>query len=123
MAHHNKIYPGQKLGRWTAKEIQVYGKYPSKHIWLCVCECGNEKGVRGDVLVRGESISCGCFQAEGAAQRIGIAREVLAADPDYGLTVRHRKEYAIWRKLRQDGISHESFKEYLLARSLIVEPG
>jgi hypothetical protein len=113
MAHHNKLYPGQKLGRWTIKEIQVHGKFPSKHIWLCQCECGNQKGVRGDVLVRGESTSCGCFQSEGARDRVGVAREALAEDPNYGLTVKYRKEYLTWRKIKKNGGTEQSFPEYI----------
>lgn len=32
--------------------------------WLCLCECGNEKVIRGDKLRTGEIMSCGCYQNE-----------------------------------------------------------
>ena len=35
-----------------------------KHLWLCKCDCGNEKIVVGDNLSSGKSNSCGCLLHE-----------------------------------------------------------
>lgn len=32
--------------------------------WICRCECGNIKLIRGDKLRTGEIVSCGCYQSE-----------------------------------------------------------
>ena len=53
---------GQKIGRWTVLE-----KAPNKNktvYWLCQCDCGTIKEVRGQCLREGESISCGCYKRE-----------------------------------------------------------
>jgi hypothetical protein len=36
----------------------------SRHLWLCKCECGNEKEVSGTSLQSGNTRSCGCLQKE-----------------------------------------------------------
>ena len=36
---------------------------------MCKCDCGNTKIVEGNVLRRGDTISCGCFQAKASADR------------------------------------------------------
>lgn len=35
-----------------------------KHLWLCKCDCGNEKIVVSDNLSSGKSKSCGCLRKE-----------------------------------------------------------
>lgn len=40
-------------------------------IWLCRCDCGNEKEIPGETLKRGESVSCGCYQKEIASEKGG----------------------------------------------------
>ena len=35
-----------------------------KHLWLCRCDCGNEKIVVADNLSSGKSKSCGCLKKE-----------------------------------------------------------
>lgn len=35
-----------------------------KHLWLCLCDCGNEKVVVANNLSSGKSNSCGCLKAE-----------------------------------------------------------
>ena len=35
-----------------------------KHLWLCKCDCGNEKVVVADNLSSGKSKSCGCLKKE-----------------------------------------------------------
>lgn len=59
---------GDKHGRLTV--ISHSGKdHRNKHLWLCLCECGNEKVVVGDNLSSGKSNSCGCLKTEFLARR------------------------------------------------------
>ena len=37
--------------------------------WLCQCDCGKQKIIRGDSLRNGRTLSCGCLRAELASQR------------------------------------------------------
>ena len=54
---------GDKHGRLTV--ISHAGKdHRNKHLWLCLCDCGNEKIVVADNLSSGKSNSCGCLKAE-----------------------------------------------------------
>lgn len=48
----------QKFGMLTA--IKYSGNKNRKSIWLCRCECGEEKNVRKDKLKAGRTKSCGC---------------------------------------------------------------
>ena len=41
--------------------------------WWCICECGNQKLVKGSDLRRGYTKSCGCYKRELAAK---IGREI-----------------------------------------------
>lgn len=54
---------GQKFNRWT---VLRRGKKDNNNnvMWLCRCECGTIREVRGFSLVDGTSKSCGCFNIE-----------------------------------------------------------
>lgn len=54
---------GLKYGRLTVLKHNGKDKR-NKHLWLCKCECGNEKVVVSDNLSSGKSNSCGCLKAE-----------------------------------------------------------
>lgn len=41
----------------------------NKHLWLCKCDCGNEKVVVADNLSSGKSKSCGCLKREFLAKK------------------------------------------------------
>jgi hypothetical protein len=53
----------KRFGRWTVLAI-----HPERHrrrnssyvLWLCRCDCGTRRLVRGSSLRRGKSTSCGC---------------------------------------------------------------
>lgn len=63
---------GQKFGRYTViKEApkKHFQKGQSHRMWLCKCDCGNEKIVDQCNLRAGVSISCGCYAAELASKR------------------------------------------------------
>lgn len=54
---------GQKFGRLTV--VEYAGRDKSNHsLWLCRCDCGEQKVIRGHDL--GRTKSCGCYQREQA---------------------------------------------------------
>lgn len=58
---------GQRYSRWTA--IRRDGNTKNGHaIWLCRCDCGQERNVLANNLRRGRSGSCGCIKIEMRAE-------------------------------------------------------
>lgn len=53
---------GQRFGRLTV--IKYAGSENYKSLWLCKCDCGKEKIVKGQDLKRGATRSCGCLRDE-----------------------------------------------------------
>jgi hypothetical protein len=50
---------GQRFGKLVV--VEYAGRNERREsLWRCVCDCGNESIVRGDVLRRGTTESCGC---------------------------------------------------------------
>lgn len=63
------LLPGQRFGRWTV--LRYVGLRPAcrgsrnrLRVYLCRCDCGKEREVRGSDLTRGVSSSCGCVRWE-----------------------------------------------------------
>lgn len=53
---------GRIYGRWTViAEAPTMG---SHEYWLCQCQCGTRRTVRGSYLRGGQSKSCGCYRNE-----------------------------------------------------------
>lgn len=50
---------GQKFGKLTVIGVDNE-KETRKTYWYCQCDCGNIKSVRGDSLLCGAIVSCGC---------------------------------------------------------------
>ena len=96
---------GKRFGRWT-----IVKRAPDKItqsgyrniMWHCVCDCGNEKIVRGKSLVYGVSRSCGCLQKEELSDR---------ASKHHGFGTRL---YSIWNSMRQrcNNQNHRAFCNY-----------
>ena len=64
---------GEKFGWLTVVERSgsFVGEDGVKYSqWLCQCECGNFKIVRGHDLVRGKVTSCGCLNSKGEYETI-----------------------------------------------------
>lgn len=67
MGRKAKDLTGQKFGHLTAIKRVEDKIFPSgKHyvMWLCKCDCGNDKVVARSALVKGETRSCGCLKGE-----------------------------------------------------------
>ena len=54
---------GMKFGRLTVIERAGSDKHRNA-LWLCKCECGNEKIIIGNNLKKGNTMSCGCLASE-----------------------------------------------------------
>ncbi len=83
-----KDLTGKKFNRWT-----VLGRAGSNHkglaLWLCKCECGVERVVRGSDLRNGSSQSCGCLNIE--------ASKAAATKHGHG----HSRLYNVWVGIKQ----------------------
>jgi len=58
-----KDLTGMKFGRLTVIERAENDKH-GRARWLCLCDCGNKKVIRGMHLTSGHTVSCGCFYKE-----------------------------------------------------------
>ena len=60
--HNQYRLKGKRFGRLTVlekSESEKRGTY-----WLCKCDCGRTKIIKGNSLVDGKTISCGCLSRE-----------------------------------------------------------
>lgn len=60
---------GKRFGRWTVVGPAGLNE-KRERLWLVKCDCGNEKKLRGLVLKKGISKSCGCLAADVQRERI-----------------------------------------------------
>lgn len=59
---------GQTFGRLTVLR-RAHNNKDGRAMWLCVCECGNERIVPGKCLRNGHTKSCGCMNKEIVGER------------------------------------------------------
>lgn len=62
---------GKRFGRWT-----VLRRYKGDY-YICRCDCGKEKAVRGHNLRAGMTRSCGCLRRETNSERLTACWERL----------------------------------------------
>ena len=67
---------GQRFGRLTVIEKLPTDPNAKCATWRCVCDCGNERVVRGIALRRGECVSCGCLRG-------AMKLQYIKNDPDW----------------------------------------
>lgn len=95
-----KNLKGLRFGRLLVIEMVLSGTkllYPkNRAVWKCLCDCGNERIVLGNYLVKGYSKSCGCHTKERS----------------YGQT--KNPEYKIWRNMQKRcyDTKNEKYKDY-----------
>lgn len=79
-ATRQRVRPGRVFSKLT-----VLARDAGQSMWLCRCECGEQKSVRSDHLQNGATSSCGCVRfgmlksglrtIHGEAKRSGKSRE------------------------------------------------
>lgn len=60
---------GKRFGRWRVLS-KVVPCVDGNTLYVCWCDCGQAKQVRGSNLSSGRSRSCGCYAIEQSSQRI-----------------------------------------------------
>jgi hypothetical protein len=96
---------GKKFGRLSV--IKRSGSTPAKKkVWLCLCECGNEKRITTGDLNSGKIVSCGCYKNEKIAMlkfRHGQAR-----------AKNETREYISWKHMisRCFNKNNDAYKDY-----------
>jgi len=80
-----KDLSGRRFGKMTVLnkyEIRRIGpnKKRTKAYWLCKCDCGKEKWVRGTSLTQKHVVSCSCYRSEQAGKRLKELRPYFNYD-------------------------------------------
>lgn len=52
---------GSRFGRLVVSDV---GREKGRVVYYCTCDCGKQKVVRREHLLRGRTLSCGCYHAE-----------------------------------------------------------
>lgn len=84
-----KDLTGKVFGRLKVLLLAGYNK-DNKHVWTCLCSCGNKKDVVCNVLLDGRVVSCGCYWLEKISISPGQA-EINSLFLDYQNGARNRK--------------------------------
>lgn len=83
---------GQKFGRLTVIRRAENAKN-GKSRWKCICDCGDEKVLRGEDLRMGKIMSCGCLLKESSAKRM---QKLLTKHGQAGTRL-----YRVWTGMKQ----------------------
>ena len=96
---------GQQFGRLTV--IREQKKRQNNHIiWLCQCQCGKKKFIRGGDLRSSRTRSCGCYKNERASQ---AAIKTHTTHGDAGKNI--ARLYNIWQGMKKR-CSRKNNKDY-----------
>lgn len=106
---------GSKFNRFTV--VADAPKSKSRNaMWLCKCQCGEERNVSTSDLKRGHVKSCGCFRREFTA----------SSKTKHGAAKRehHTEEYEIWNGIKNRCLNPKNPAwEYYGARGVKLFPG
>lgn len=86
---------GKKFGMLTVIERDLTVNMPHKH-YVCACDCGTIKTIRGTVLSRGDIKSCGCYRAE-------RGKEMFTKHGNYNHPLYHTWAHIMRRCYNADG--------------------
>lgn len=111
-----KDLKGEKFGRLTVLEkVATDERMDGKHAkWRCVCDCGNERTVASNSLIRGTTKSCGCLQKEIARER--LAKNGVQADADMFRDAKDKGTETYIRKFVKEGTNLKNL-DHALAKN------
>jgi len=91
-------YVGKNFGEWKVIESLGKGK------WKCLCSCGTERAIHGQVLRDGKTLSCGCKRSE----------NISKTKSEGSLRQKHPRLYATYHQLKGKcyNPNHESYPNH-----------
>lgn len=94
--------PGARYGRLTVIERKENNKHKIA-MYLCKCDCGNEKVIKGTALRNGTTKSCGCYQRDvaSATAKVYIASENFKPPTRYRHGYANTRLFEIWCRMRE----------------------
>ena len=97
---------GQRFGRFTAIKRSDQLAYSKEAAWLCMCDCGNMRTVKGSKLRSGKSRSCGCLQAKELGERNATMKRIHGGSDT--------RLYHVWKGMHSRCYqkSHNRYKDY-----------
>lgn len=117
-----KDLTGQKFGRLTVLTLDHVAN--RKSFWLCQCECGAQKVIRGDCLHsntgRAVTLSCGCYNREKCTTLIDNRSKSKLYHVYYGILQRCNNprnsayEYYGGRGIKCEFVDWEQFRDWSL---------
>ncbi len=102
------LLPGTQFARWTVLEYRGHGA-KDRGMYLCRCVCGTEKLCRREMLVSGDSKSCGCWKRELHRKKIclpsgrAVRNDILS---------RYKRNAAVWG--REWSLTDSQFDKLIL---------
>jgi len=84
---------GQRFGRLKVLKLEKKDKHYNL-FWLCECDCGNKKVIRGSGLKANLTKSCGCLSVELSTKRLNEATKT------HGFANKERL-YEIWKNMKR----------------------
>ena len=97
---------GQRFGQLVALRRVGTNKSGSA-IWLCKCDCGNEKEINAGSLRYGTSLSCGCSRK----------RHLIDNPPKKTHGESHTRLYYVWCGMRQRCSDKHNIHVHFLCRN------
>ena len=107
----------QHFGKLTA--IKPIGERKnSSALWLCLCDCGNEKIVAANQLTYGNVKSCGCLKSEVNSQRMTVSNPAVSSHEGSKTRL-----YGVWRNMkgRCNNPNRKDYKNYG-GRGILIDP-
>lgn len=83
---------GQRFGRLIVLE-RMHSNERVQSMWMCKCDCGTEKTVRGSDLKNGSTKSCGCLRNETTKKR--------STKHGHSARIKVSKIYVVWCNIIQ----------------------
>lgn len=107
-----KDLTGMRFGKLLVLRQSDSGCRDGEMYWLCRCDCGNEKDIRGTHLTAGDTLSCGCYMIELVIERFTNQKGIN--HPLFGkhLSDEHKRKLSEIGKMREDlkGENHPMWK-------------
>ncbi len=98
---------GQRFGKLVGLERTGSSKHGFS-LWLCRCDCGNEKIILANSLKTGNTVSCGCYKIN---KRKGFKPNLRHGNRSRKATT---KTYKIWCAIKKRCLdkNHDNYKYY-----------